>query len=93
MGFLQNLTAKLFAKQGAAATGDWAKNLTDDDIATYEKQGLDMTPYRKIRDEERERKRQVTERSIAAQDLSKLDPKACSSPWATCRPTGSCPSS
>jgi len=61
MGFL--------SKMGEKATQDWAKNLTPEQIAEYEKQGMDMSEYKIIAEEHRAEQQRIAE----SVDLSKLD--------------------
>jgi Rod binding domain-containing protein len=53
MGFAELLgktMSKLFAPQTQAATQQWAENLTLEQIEEYERQGLDMSEYRLMRE-------------------------------------------
>ena len=59
----------LLSKMGEKATKDWAKNLTPEQIAEYERQGLDMSEYKIIAEEHRAEQQRIAD-SI---DLSMLD--------------------
>jgi len=59
----------LLSKMGEKATQDWAKNLTPEQIAEYERQGLDMSEYKIIAEEHRAEQQRIAD-SI---DLSMLD--------------------
>ena len=61
MGLLSKMTEK--------ATKEWAKNLTPEQIAEYERQGMDMSEYKIIAEEHQAEQ----ERFADAIDLSKLD--------------------
>jgi hypothetical protein len=77
MGFLESLgktMAKILTPQGqAAAEQEWAENLTIEQIEEYERQGLDMSPYRKMREEKAAAQQKLIDDSINAMDLGKLD--------------------
>ncbi len=51
------------------ATQDWAKNLTPEQIAEYERQGMDMSEYKVIAEEHRAEQQRMAD----AVDLSMLD--------------------
>ena len=59
----------LFSKMAENATRDWAKNLTPEQIAEYERQGLDMSEYKIINEEHRAEQQRMAD----AIDLSMLD--------------------
>jgi hypothetical protein len=76
MKFLESvgkLMSNVFAKQSRSTQEQWAKNLTLEQIEEYERQGMDMSAYKKIRTDEMARKKRLAEDSIAAVDLSRLD--------------------
>jgi hypothetical protein len=76
MGILEKigkLMSGLATKQMQNVQTDWAKNLTIEQIEEYERQGLDMSEYRKIHADEAEKQKRLAEDSEAAIDLSKLD--------------------
>ena len=68
----------LLSKMGAKATQEWAKNLTPEQIAEYERQGMDMSEYKIVAEEH-----QAEEQRIAdSVDLSMLD-KYKKTPYST----------
>jgi hypothetical protein len=82
MGFLELLgkamsklaTPQIAGSQTQAATEQaWAENLTLEQIEEYERQGLDMSPYRKMRDDKIAAGQKLIDDSINAMDLGKLD--------------------
>lgn len=77
MGFLESLgqiMSKLFSSQIKAATQDWVENMTLEDIENMEKQGCDMTEYRKRYEEHKAKVKAEYERRLALLDYSKLKP-------------------
>jgi hypothetical protein len=82
MGFLESLgkamekVAKMVAPQQGQTNAEqaWAEELTLEQIEEYERQGLDMSPYRKMREDKAAAQQKLIDDSINAMDLGKLDP-------------------
>ena len=68
-----SLTEKLFASQTAKVRQQWAKNLTLEQIEEYERQGMDMTDARQIREEHLAAKQKLIQDDLDAIDLNKLN--------------------
>jgi len=68
-----SLTEKLFASQTAKVQQQWAQNLTLEQIEEYERQGMDMTDARQIREDYLAAKQKVIQDSMDAIDLNKLN--------------------
>ncbi|MDR1200076.1 MAG: hypothetical protein LBL58_00405 [Tannerellaceae bacterium] len=79
MGFLESLgkamekMAKIVAPQEQATEQAWAEELTLEQIEEYERQGLDMSPYRKMREDKIAARQKLIDDSINAMALGKLD--------------------
>jgi hypothetical protein len=76
MGLLEKvgkLMSGLVAKQMQNAMAEGAKSMTVEEIEEYERQGLDMSEFRKIQTDETDRQKRLAEDSKAVIDLSKLD--------------------
>jgi uncharacterized protein YjgD (DUF1641 family) len=71
--FMSNLLSNMFAKQTEEATRQWAQQLTLEQIEEYERQGMDMAPYRLIREEYLAEIQKKIDTNKAFLDFSKLD--------------------
>jgi len=70
---MANVLSNMFAKQTEEATRQWAQSLTLEQIEEYERKGMDMTPYRLIRDEYLAEKQRFIDENKAFIDMDKLE--------------------
>lgn len=73
MGFLEKLMKMFGMGTPAEMMKDWEKNMTLEDIDELEKQGIDVTEYRKKYEEREAEKAARQQQLIEAIDLSRLD--------------------
>jgi len=68
-----NVFSSMFAKQTEEATRQWAQSLTLEQIEEYERQGMDMSAYRLIREEYLAEKQRFIDENKAFLDFDKLE--------------------
>jgi len=70
---MANLFSNMFASQTEEATRQWAISLTLEQIEDYERQGMDMSAYRLIREEHLAEKQRFIDENKAFLDFDKLE--------------------